>query len=257
MVRSRLLLAAVVAAFMAAPAFAGPLNFVGGDAYSEANATGGAFNSQTRTFGSADFTGSSFANSSGDNFSGSSFFQHSASSTQIMITGTTQASGTGTGSAYGMTANDPTGTYGYVLDFTIGAGQQYSGLLNVNFQPIQSGTGTYSDIYAYLWNTSIPNFGELWEFGSTYVDGVQVLSGGNLINGPFPYPVTLSPGTYQLYIQSQSSVDVSGGSASSLANVGINLQITAAIPEPMSVMVFGGLVAVGGWVTRRRIKASA
>jgi hypothetical protein len=259
MLRIRSILAACIAAVVATPVMANPFLFVGGDAHLEANANGLIGRDGSPPYGAAfGANGGYFVGRGNGNTNAFAIFSHTTSSNAIDISGTTNASRSGNGFsfAYGLGAPNPPGgsaDYGYVIDFQVT--QPTGGLLNVNFSPNQSGgidanTYTYGDIYGYLWNQDTDEF---WDYGAAVRNGILESSGGSLFGETFPYFVALTPGNYQLYLQSQSYVQGSSGQQFSETNIRILLETTG-IPEPMSVAVFGGLVAVGGLVARRRMK---
>lgn len=245
----------------AAPAVAAPFTFVGGKAYLEANVNGSANTGGSTALGAAN----SFLVSNG--FSPTVLpnrsyaeFGHTATGTMIDIRGTTFAARSGASSfAFGMSAgNLPGGTreYGYFVDFKVT--EATGGLLNVNYTPSQSSTSeanwTYTDVYGYLWNMDTD---QTWDFGRFDEDKFGTPdsgTSGSLAGASFPFLIPfLATGNYRLFLQSQSFVQGTSGSASSEANIRITLTATA-VPEPISVVLFGGVVASGllGLVRRNR-----
>jgi hypothetical protein len=250
----------------AAPALAAPFSFVGGKSYLEANVNGSANTGGSTSLGSS---GSYLVtNGFGPPVAGNrsyAEFGHTTSGTAIDILGTTFAARSGASSTtYGLSAGnigDPGGTrdYGYFVDFSVN--EATGGLLNINYTQTRSSTDaannyTYTDFVGYLENL---NNGKTWEFGGFDEDKFGVPGsdrGGNLNGVSFPYLIPLlATGNYRLYLQSQSFVQGTSGDASAQANIRITLTaVAAAVPEPLSVALFGGVIATGliGYTRRNR-----
>jgi hypothetical protein len=207
--------------------------------------------------------------------SSSANFSHTLTSTSVNITGITNASRTGTTAnttfAYGLGApNPPTGPseYGYTLNFNLTTDGIYD--LNLGWTRSATTTGNdpsndaYTDFVAYLWDKNRNIVYTNGGYRDPTLSPTELIACPDLdvlLNNPmYIHPslgntlLFLPAGQYQLYLQSQSFVSGRNGTqnASSTANIGI----TAATPEPVSISLFGGLLAVGGWIAARR-KAKA
>jgi hypothetical protein len=251
---------------LAAPASAAPFTFVSGKAYLEANVNGSAVTGGSTALGPANsFTVTNgFSPTVAPNRS-SAQFGHTTSGTAINIQGTTFAARSGGSStAYGLSAGnlgDPGGTrdYGYYVDFQVT--EATGGLLDIAYTASRSSSSaannwTYTDVYAYLWNRDTD---ETWDFGrfdENQFGTPDSGTGGSLDGETFPFFIPfLATGNYRLYLQSQAFVQGTTGSATAEANVRITLTAApAVVPEPISVVLFGGVFSAGliGWYRRNR-----
>ncbi|MEO2088536.1 MAG: hypothetical protein ABGY75_03440 [Gemmataceae bacterium] len=241
----------------AAPALAAPFTFVGGKAYLEANVNGSANSGGSTALGASNsfLVMNGFGPPLASNRA-SAQFSHATSGTVIDILGNTFATRSGASStAFGLSAGnlgDPGGTrdYGYYVDFSVT--ESTGGLLNIGYTATRSSSDaannwTYTDVYGYLLNLGT---NETWDFGRYDENNSGVPgsgSGGSLGGASFPYYIPfLAMGNYRLYLQSQSFVQGTSGSASAEANIRITLTAApAAVPEPLSIAVFGGVIASG------------
>lgn len=252
-----------------APALAAPFTFVTGKAYLEANVNGSANTGGSTALGAANsfLVSNGFSPTIAANRSYAEF-GHTATGTVIDIRGTTFAARSGVSSfAYGLSAGnlgDPGGTrdYGYYVDFQVT--EATGGLLNINYTSTRTATNnatnwTYTDFVASLENLGT---GETWELGGfdeTQFGTTDSDRAGNLDGASFPYLIPLlATGNYRLFLQSQAFVQGTSGSASSEANIRITLTATA-VPEPISAVLFGGVVVSGliGLARRNRSRNKA
>lgn len=190
--------------------------------------------------------GSSTVIFNGDGGSASADFSHTASNTAVSITGSTAASSVAGGTYVGQAAGDDTGVvstdfdFGYYVEFDLDDSSIVRVDVDGTTNPGESG---YADFGAILFGGPGDNPTRLFSFGGT--------SGGSISQ-----LLTLGPGTYFLFVQSQSAVY--GNSADSAsASFTASVNFVSPIPEPVSLAVFGGLLAAGGVaVARRRMKLS-
>jgi hypothetical protein len=184
---------------------------------------------------------SAVAVGSGNN-AASAAFSHAASNSLVSITGSTAARSTG-GQFVGQSSADSTGVisplfqFGYYVEFTLTEASRVRFAVDGTTSP--TGAGEYADFGGRLLDAS---GNQLFAFG-------QVALNGTVTGGPGVLLLDLQPGTYFLFGQSQSEVIGSGASS---ANFTTSLQILSPIPEPLSVVAFGTLLAVGGVVLARR-----
>jgi hypothetical protein len=291
----KLLVAVLAAAGLVAPASA-QITFTGGSSYVEATGgippfTGAnALYQQTLNTpmlagpnGMAARNGS--INALGVSHSSSAALMHTVNSSMAMITGTATANRSGTPTAantvtgaFGLSApnNPPQGTtpgappgYGYLTNFMIGSPGTY--ILDVDWNrsattPAGANNQAYSDFMGYLWDQSR---NVVWAVGG-FLDNTGGAS-STAIGEPDPstlpagatvIPLTLDPrtlnlgsGQYTLYLQGQAYAQ--GASGAQIASTNPSIRLQQVIPEPLSVAVFGGLLAVGGLVARRRLTTKA
>jgi hypothetical protein len=181
---------------------------------------------------------SSVVNFFGDGGTASAAASHTASLTGISITGSTAAGSTAGGQYVGQIAADDTGvvstdfSFGYYLEFTLDAATAL--LLTVDGKTGAEGDGAYADFGAIVFDSA---FNQLYALGGTS-------------SGSFSELFTLGPGTYFLFAQSQSSVN-GQGAASASASFTVSLAAVEPVPEPISLVAFGGLLAGGGLAVRR------
>jgi hypothetical protein len=242
-------LALVALLLGASSAVAAPINVVNGESFLLAYGDGGSPVYQFKsTYGDlGPFTPGSFnlgAESSNVQFTGmggsaSATGASASSGTGISITGTTAASSVAGGQYVGQIAADDTGVvsnlfnFGYYLEFTLDSLTNL--LLTVDGKTALNGDGAYADFGGILFDE---NGNQLYTLGSV---------GGS---GTFSEQFSLGAGTYFLFAQSQSSVN-GQGAANAGASFSVSLAAVAAVPEPLSVVAFGGLLAFGGLAVRR------
>lgn len=174
----------------------------------------------------------------------SAAFSHATSNTLVSITGGTAASGTAAGSHFvGQSSADSTGVIsplfqlGYYIEFALTADSRVRFQVGGTTSP--TGPGEYADFGGRLLDGS---GNQLYAFG-------QVSSNGVLTGGPGSLDLNLPAGTYVLFVQSQSEVTGVGNSS---ATVQASVELLTPVPEPLSAVAFGGLLAAGGVVALRR-----
>lgn len=162
-----------------------------------------------------------------------------SSGTGITINGSTYAESFDGGFYVSQIASDDAGLidslfdFGYYLEFTLD--DLTTLLLTVDGMTSMSGDGAYADFGGILFDQ---DGNQLYALGSV---------GGS---GSFSEQFNLGAGTYFLFAQSQSSVD-GQGAASAGASFTVSLAVVEPVPEPLSVIAFGGLLAFGGLAVRR------
>lgn len=232
-------------------ATAAPITVTNGESFMFAAGEGNANYVFKSTYGDlGPYTPGSFnlaGDSSGVNFFGdggvaSAAGAHTSSNTGITITGSTAASSGQNGGFYvGQIASDDAGivdtafTFGYYLEFTLDAVTNL--LLTLDGTASLNGEGE-------------ANFGGIL-FDENFN---QVLTIGDGGSGSFSEQFTLGAGTYFLFAQTQSYVTGSGP-ASASTEFTLSLQVVEPIPEPISLVAFGGLLAFGGLAARRMRRA--
>jgi hypothetical protein len=145
------------------------------------------------------------------------------------------------GNPYGYAFGGAVDTYQYLYtNFTANAGQWLS------FDWFFS-AGDYSpfndDGFIALYDYTTGTF--------TYLDTASVSTVGDFGNTGWKHFNVFLPSTGTYQIQSAVTNRLDGSFASYVGLDGVRN------PEPVSLLVFGGLVAGGGWLARRRMKAAA
>ena len=172
--------------------------------------------------------------------------------------------------------SDNFGTGGAILNWNGGANWNVSaGTVDLigdgtGFQYLPVGNGRYVDLDGTSNNAGV--FSTDMTFGpGTYLVGFSLA--GSQVGGSSTETVTISLGNWSTTISNIPSgqpltnysflatTTTSGSLSFSNAggdNIGALLDnvSVSATPEPVSLLVFGGLVAGGGWLARRRMKAA-
>lgn len=170
----------------------------------------------------------------------SASFAHTASSAGITIAGSTFADAPNAGNVVAQGSPDSDGIistefgFGYSVQFT----QTADGFVRIDVAGVTDalGAGGFADFGVLLLD---PAANELYQFG-----------GPN--GGTDSALVFLPAGVYYFYAQSQSAA-LGDGPSSASAAFSASLTAIEAIPEPISLAVFGGLIVGGGLVARKRL----
>ena len=183
---------------------------------------------------------------------------HTVTNNSVTITGATSAFSANTipfvgAQAAGDSQNAVGGPtfFGYYIQFELDQTSDVEFSLKGEAGTSGNGELLYADFGAYLLDSSADFLNPLGVFGVIIENGQE--SDDSLGTGSLSL-FGLDPGTYYLFVQSQSSITNGSGLASADFEASVVVTPSAEIPEPISLVVFGGLLAAGGAAVVRRRK---